>query len=76
MSFSPFWQYGTGANPMTLAVFLSITLFLVQTMGNGFTMMDMIVIIQSPQMTLLDYFLVCVVMEELWDFWDYLRASE
>lgn len=76
MSFSPYWSYGTMANPMTLASFLAVTLFLIQAIGNGFSVMDLIIIVNTPQMTLLDYFLVCVVMEELWDFWDYLRSSE
>jgi len=76
MSFSPYWIYGTGSNPMTLSVFLAVTLLIVETVGDGFTAMDNVIIVLTSQMTLLDYFLVTVVMEELWDFWDYLRSNE
>jgi hypothetical protein len=75
MSFSS-WPVQYTANPMTLASFLAITGFLVNIMNMSFTMLDGIVIIQSPQMTILDYFLVCIVIEELWDLWDFLRAGE
>lgn len=75
MTLSPYWHYGTMQGPMALTTFLAVTLFIVQTIGHGFDVMDLIIIVQTPQMTLLDYFLVCVVMEELWDLWDYLRSD-
>jgi len=62
-------------SPMTLAVFLSVTLFLVNAFGSCLTMLDGIIIISSPQMTALDYMLCMVVIEETWDFWDYLRMN-
>lgn len=76
MSFSGYTINQVASTPMTLAAFLAITGFLASVVGMGFQMLDLVVIIQSPQMTMLDYFLVCVVIEELWDLWDFLRENE
>ena len=59
--------------PMTLTIFLSVTGFLVTVFADCFTMLDGIIIISYPQLTALDYLLCMVVIEELWDFWDFLR---
>ena len=58
---------------MTLAAFLAITQFYATIVANFYTMEDGIIIIASPQLTVLDFELCAIAVAEIWSFWEWLR---
>lgn len=62
------------ATHMALADFLGLTAFVASVIGMAFTSLDSVIIITTPQMTMLDYILVIVIFEEVWDLWDYFTS--
>ena len=61
---------------VSVSVFLSITQMIVTAFGLIFSILDNAVLIDSPQVSLLDLFLIEIVMDEIYAFINFLRGYD
>lgn len=60
---------------VTLSVFYQITALITGTIASEFLSLDNAIVISSPPVSILDFFLIYIVVEELWGFVDFLRDT-
>ena len=76
MDSSPWSYIGAVKVSVSLSTFLAITGLFTSSITAVFISLDGAVIISSPQMSLLDIFLIEIVMDELYAFYLFLRGYD